>query len=321
MSPDRVFQQVNRVIDVSERRITKLADQVRSRAITIDQFKLSMRTEIKSLHLASSIAANGGLSQMTPARWGKVGNTLKREYGYLNKFGQELESGRLSLDSGRVRSRARAYTASARLTYWNTLNDRVQQSGMIAEASRKLGAVQTEHCPGCVSAAGAWMALEKLPAIGAFQCKWFCACSILYKLSKGPKLTEAEGSDLDERVSRATRAEPMPASELPMAARSRLNRQVRQGLIAKGRVNGATVYYADSAQAAGARGLVPEAAEDLTAKEQRVFNRVATSIRPVLATDLTQYEARVARALAQRGELRATRFGNRLAFARRQPSA
>jgi hypothetical protein len=242
-----------------------------------------------------------------------VGSTLKREYGYLNKFGQELESGRLALSSGRVRARARAYTASARVTYWETLNDRIQQSGMIADASRRLGAVETEHCPGCVSAAGQWMSLEQLPVIGGFQCRWFCQCSILYRLRKPTQQEAGSGSDIEE-VRRATRAEPIPASELPIAARDRLNEQVRQGLVTVERVNGATVYYGQAAPV-GARGLsLPESAADLTAKERHVFNRVATSIQPVLATDLTQYEARVARALAERGELTTTRFGNRLAF-------
>ena len=265
--PAQVFRQVNRVIDVSEKRMRNLGEQLRTRAISVRQFKDAMRTEVKALHVATSIAANGGLSQMTPSRWGAVGGRLRREYTYLNKFGNQVGTRKLPRESARIRSRARAYAANARLNYWQTLNQRLEESGMEVLAARKIGPVATEHCAGCLSAANEWKPLNELPAIGSMECKWFCACSIVYKLKRGRKLTKQETDGTLDRVAASTRDQPLLSTDLTRRERDLIERLrtsgklsteemdrfeahrarglFKRGMIQRDKVDGRFVYYVD----------------------------------------------------------------------------
>ncbi|MEN3329024.1 MAG: hypothetical protein V7638_3831 [Acidobacteriota bacterium] len=302
--PDRVFRQVNRVIDVSERRMLKLADQVRAKEITIAQFRDSMRAEVKALHVATSIAGNGGLAQMTQARWGKVGAHLRREYSFLNQFGAEIGTRGLPRDSARIRARARSYTSNARLEYWETLNTRMEESGMIVEASRKTGPVETEHCAGCKSAAGTWTLLSKLPAIGSFECRWFCQCSIIYRLTRAPQLSAHQVQSFTARAETATRETPLLANEMTNREREVANRLSGRGSLRKEKVDGRFVYFANDVGVAvqNQLALVTPTAQ-MSAPELRVFQRISNATRPVRLQDLTPYEATIANRLTRRREL------------------
>jgi hypothetical protein len=310
VSPDHVFRQVNRVISLSERRMMALAEQVRTREISVAQFKNAMRAEVKSLHLATAIAGNGGLSQMTPARWGKVGGRLKSEFQFLNRFGSNIGSRDLPRESARIRSRARAYSANARLEYWETVNARLQESGMIVEASRKLGPVATEHCAGCQSVASIWKPLDALPPIGTMECRWFCACSIQYRIRRGPPLTGDQEVRLTQRVDFAPRENPVLSTNLNVAERDFLERN--QERFGRDKIDGRVVYFGRNAPPGVAAPLSPALPQPLTAltnRELQVFQRIAVANSSVSIAELNAYEAQLARRLWKRGELTRLRIG------------
>jgi hypothetical protein len=178
-----VFRELNRVIRVSERRMALVADGYREGRMSLVEFKLAMRLEVKTLHVATAIVSNGGLRQMDSRAWGEVGARLRSEYAYLNRFGRELSSGRLARDSKRVRARARSYAANARMQFWQVTNARLLETGLTVLARRRKGAVQTEHCAGCTRASSsAFVPLSQLPAIGTMECAWFCQCFFEYKI-------------------------------------------------------------------------------------------------------------------------------------------
>jgi len=59
-------------------------------------WKDAMRQEIKDEYIRQYLLGRGGLSQMTQADWGSVGGMLKRQYSYLDRFGNEVDLGKLS---------------------------------------------------------------------------------------------------------------------------------------------------------------------------------------------------------------------------------
>ncbi len=180
----RIFTQLNRIIAVSDRRILRLTESFQREEITLLQFKLALRTEIKTLHIAVGIIANGGVENMTPKLWGEVGARLRSEYGYLNDFATRIARGILPRTSGHVRSQARSYTANARLEFWKTTIRRFQeQPGLIVMGQRHLGS-STDNCRGCNSVKEKWFTLDRLPPIGSHECLWFCRCWIEFRIRR-----------------------------------------------------------------------------------------------------------------------------------------
>lgn len=171
-------------MQVSQQRMLKITEAFARGEITLPDFKLAMMQEVKSLNIATAISANGGLTQMDARRWGEVGARLRREYSYLNELGTKIANGHLSAQSGRLRTSARAYAASSQTLFWELTNRRMKETGNFVLARRVMGAVGTEHCSGCSSEASKdFMPLDEIAPIGSKECKWFCHCSIEYKVS------------------------------------------------------------------------------------------------------------------------------------------
>lgn len=181
-----VFRELERVIHVSERRMLAIAARYQQGSVSLVEFKLLMRAEVKSLHIATGIVANGGLSQMDSRAWGEVGARLRSEYGYLNGFGRDIAQGRLAPQTTRLKWRARSYASGARIEFWRVTNDRLSRTGQVVMAQRVLGPVISEHCPDCNALKNKWYLLSELPAIGGDRCRWFCRCYIIYKIVRNP---------------------------------------------------------------------------------------------------------------------------------------
>jgi hypothetical protein len=200
----RVFAELNKCVALSERRMVRAAERLQRGESSLAAFKDSMRGEIKSLHAAAAVVANGGLRQMDARRWGEVGASVRRELSYLNEFVSEIASGRLPLQSGRVRTRARAYAANTRAEFWATTVKRLREERVPAVARRRMGGVQSEHCPGCRrEAARGWLPLDRLAPIGSQECRWFCKCSLELRRLGVAKLA-AEISEVHERAGGST---------------------------------------------------------------------------------------------------------------------
>lgn len=181
----KIFTQFNRVVIVSDRRINRLVEQYRGREITLSAFKSGMREEIKSLHIAQALITNGGLDRMTPKLWGEVGAHLRKEYAHLNDFITQVARGKIKRESGRLKQRARSYTANAREQFWKTTTRRfLEREDLIVTARRHLGPVGTEHCRGCDALKGKWFPLAELPPIGSQPCLWFCKCYIEFRIRR-----------------------------------------------------------------------------------------------------------------------------------------
>lgn len=66
--------------------------------LNADEFRQLLRKEIKMLHVGSGVAAfDGEWDELEPSDWGRIGNRIRREYGFSDKLIQQIEDGELSL--------------------------------------------------------------------------------------------------------------------------------------------------------------------------------------------------------------------------------
>jgi hypothetical protein len=157
-----------------------LANQLRNREISLADWQLQMRAEMRNMHNAAAMVAKGGREQMTHADWGRTGRELRSQYEYLDKWAADIASGKAPLD-GRFNVRAKLYGNAARGTYEQERRAVAADKGN-DEEMRILNA--KESCQGCISYAGYWAPIGTLPRIGSQDCRSNCLCSWSYRRSK-----------------------------------------------------------------------------------------------------------------------------------------
>jgi hypothetical protein len=183
-----VRAEVDRVIRASEARIENLTTQLREGQLSLAGWRTSMREEVKAQHLMHAMAAKGGKAMMTPADYGRVGELVRRQYEYLERFTSQIASGKLALD-GRVATRAKLYAQSARQTY-----HQVERTEFLARAFDQERNVlgNAEHCQQCIDQTNlSWVPIGTLIPIGQRTCKVNCRCRLQYQNSTTGEVSAA----------------------------------------------------------------------------------------------------------------------------------
>ena len=88
-----------------------LANQLAKGDITLNEWTLSMRQEVKDNFINQYMLAHGGRNTMTQADWGRVGQMVRGQYEYLNAFADQIASGEYSEQA--IAARARMYVESS----------------------------------------------------------------------------------------------------------------------------------------------------------------------------------------------------------------
>lgn len=70
-----------------------------------------MRQIVKDAHGVQHVLGRGGRHAMTQSDWGRLGNVVRGQYEYLQKFAQAIERGEQS--AAQVRARAALYVAAS----------------------------------------------------------------------------------------------------------------------------------------------------------------------------------------------------------------
>jgi hypothetical protein len=180
VSRSEITDQLFKVTKHSSDVMRAISQQLRDGDISLSDWQLQMMQEIKTTHLASAAMQRGGWQQMTQADFGRVGQIVRREYGFLRDFANGIESGEIPLD-GRILQRASLYGQAGRETnikFWsNTLSDR----GFDEEKSTLNPA---EHCTECVDeAAKGWQPMGQMIPIGRRRCRSNDRCDQWYRNS------------------------------------------------------------------------------------------------------------------------------------------
>lgn len=160
----------------ADRDARALAERLRSRKISLRRWEVEMRQLVKRSHLANAAIAKGGRMQLSPADYGRVGQIVRAEYGYLAKFAKEIRRG-LPLD-GRFLRRVELYTEAGRITYHQVERAEMRTRGFDLEENILAVA---DHCDGCLDAtARGRVAIGSLPPVGRRTCRSRCRCRIRY---------------------------------------------------------------------------------------------------------------------------------------------
>lgn len=163
-----------------------LTDALAGGKISIQRWQLDFRQNLKDIYRNEYLLARGGRGAMTQSDWGKLGAMLKKQYGYMNRFAEEIAAGNLT--DAQVKARMDMYFKSARQAYERGAESArgmpplpahpgdgstvclsncqchwdIQETDDEWLATWTLGAA--EHCPDCVQRAGDWAPL-RLPKL------------------------------------------------------------------------------------------------------------------------------------------------------------
>lgn len=175
------FAEVRRFLDGTldsyEARVMSLGEGLRDRRITLAEWQVGMRDAVKNIHLMSGSLARGGWAQMSPADYGRVGQTLRFQYDRLRNFAREIERG-LPLD-GRFMRRHMLYAQSGRVSFTAALRQEMALRGMTEEKSIL---ARADHCVECVEQANkGWSPIGTLVNIGERICKSNCRCHLIFR--------------------------------------------------------------------------------------------------------------------------------------------
>lgn len=177
----QVRADLDKYIDAKNSRLDDLANQLRNREISLADWQLQMRNEMRMMHNAAAMVAKGGREQMTHADWGRTGRELRSQYEYLDKWAADIASGKAPID-GRLNTRATLYGDASRGTYEQSRRAQAADKGN-EEEQRILHAA--ESCVDCIQyAALGWQPIGSLPKIGDSQCRSRCRCTFSYRASK-----------------------------------------------------------------------------------------------------------------------------------------
>ena len=173
--------QLDKVIDASSQAMKAVSQQLRDGDISLAEWQTAMMQQIKTTHLAGAAMQRGGWQQMTQADFGRVGQIVRKEYGFLRDFAEQIASGEQRLD-GTLGRRAGQYGQQGRPTYYQFWDTTAATRGFDEERSILNPA---EHCNDCIDqAAKGFQKIGKMIPIGQRQCRSNDRCDKEYRNSK-----------------------------------------------------------------------------------------------------------------------------------------
>lgn len=127
VKPEVVRGELDTILENSNKDTTQvLAEQLRNRELSVQDWQLEMRAHIKEVHINSIALERGGFQNMTPADYGRAGQIIREQYGYLDKFAKEIQTGEQKLD-GTLQARAKLYTEAGRETFYKSKQANITQ--------------------------------------------------------------------------------------------------------------------------------------------------------------------------------------------------
>lgn len=169
---------VDQVILGAKASIQDLALSLQAGKLTLAEWQVQTAQALKTLHVASAVAANGGFANMSQADYGFTGNLIKQQYQFLQQFANDIASGKQKLD-GTLLNRVNLYVEAARGTF-EDMARRVAKIGGLTEERRILG--PADHCSDCTTDANkSWQPIGTLPRIGDSICLSNCHCTFDFR--------------------------------------------------------------------------------------------------------------------------------------------
>ena len=141
----------------------------------LDDWQRTSAKTIKTLHLEHLLLGKGGVNNTNDSDYLAIGRDLRKEYGYLRQFAQDIKDGKVSRKQ--ALTRVKMYGNKSRHAYW-VGNDRANNKGWM---KRNLGLTDI-YCEDCLRYFSlGWQPRGTLPMpTEACQCRANCKCSVIY---------------------------------------------------------------------------------------------------------------------------------------------
>ena len=163
------------------RRLTNMLDDG---SISLVQWQESVREALKLAHTQAAIIGNGGRDAMQASDWGRIGQQLKQEYVYLERFARDLLAGNISF--AMASARVGLYAVAVRKTYWQGAELRQQRQGY--SLMRRILDAQAAHCEDCIAYSQRGIVpIGSIPLPGQrCACMSNCKCRVQYYRQQFP---------------------------------------------------------------------------------------------------------------------------------------
>jgi hypothetical protein len=83
--------------------------------ISIQRWQMDFRQALRRSYIDQYLLARGGRDNMTAADWGRLGGMLREQYGWMDRFAQQMAAGEMS--PNQVASRMQMYFNSSRESF------------------------------------------------------------------------------------------------------------------------------------------------------------------------------------------------------------
>ncbi len=137
-----------------------LAGQVARGDISVQQWTLAMRQEIRADFINEYVLAHGGRATMTPADWGRLGQRIQQQYRYLDGFANDIATGRYS--EAQIAARARMYVEASSAAF--------EQARTLARGMPDLPAYPGDGSTVCLSNCKCFWSIKETD--DAWLCTW-----------------------------------------------------------------------------------------------------------------------------------------------------
>jgi hypothetical protein len=175
-----VRRELDRYLDTADP-AKALAEALRGRQVSVADWEVAMRRHVKNTHLNAIALERGGWANMTPADYGRAGQIIREQYGYLKGFAADIASGKQRLD-GTLGVRARLYSQAARTSLYKSkaANMRLEVTHVRTRRSAR------DSCRQCLDLDGKVFRINdpSFPLPGQRICRANCQCHLEY-LSMG----------------------------------------------------------------------------------------------------------------------------------------
>jgi hypothetical protein len=174
ISSDSVNAEMFRHSDATHSTLENLTRQLYGGQISLSQWQIAVASELKDAHLAQAMFAAGGRANMGFAEFGRVGQTLREQYGFLNKFAADIASGKVS--EAMALSRVAHYGDSSKASYWN---EYIERSDGLLDWNDVPDDRECDVCPQ-IAAGGPYTreTIPSSPGDGKTPCRGRCRCTV-----------------------------------------------------------------------------------------------------------------------------------------------
>ena len=171
-----VRRELDRYLDTDDP-AKALAEALRGRAVNLADWEVAMRRHVKNTHLNAIAMERGGWANLTPSDYGRAGQIIREQYGYLRGFANDIASGKQRLD-GTLGVRAHLYSQAGRNSYYRSkaenISDRVTHQRSIRG--------KRDSCWQCVELDRKVFRIDdsSFPLPGRRVCNHNCGCYVEY---------------------------------------------------------------------------------------------------------------------------------------------